>query len=54
METILLGDILATVQSKTAVIKIDVEAMECKVRFVNYRSLDYLVLHNLKQTTKGT
>ena len=32
METILLEDILATVTSKTAVIKIDVEAMESKVR----------------------
>ena len=32
METILLEDILATLTSKTAVIKIDVEAMECKVR----------------------
>ena len=33
VETILLEDILATVSSKTAVVKIDIEGMECKVRY---------------------
>ncbi len=32
VETILLEDVLATLTSKTAIIKIDVESLECKVQ----------------------
>jgi hypothetical protein len=31
VETILLEDVLATLTSKTAVMKLDVESLECKV-----------------------
>jgi hypothetical protein len=32
VETILVEDVLATLPSKTAIMKIDVENLECKVR----------------------
>ena len=34
MDTILIEDVLATLHSKTAIIKIDVETLECKVNDV--------------------
>ena len=48
MDAILLEDVLATVTSKVAIMKIDVEGYECKVRYRNFSIQLIVIVLNLE------